>query len=140
MLLMAFDIMACPNFDQKYSTKNNFYFPITLQCAMKIEYMFNDLFRTEYKGLKLNQSSIQSNEPPNEKVNVKDVKADNDEESFDALFTIPEKKITTNKKQLISNDILLTKIIILNNHNPKDKNIYNISKINGTKDLSNTLR
>lgn len=134
MMLMAFNIVACPNFEQKYVYKNSFYFPITLQCTVKIGYVYEYLLNSEYKHL--------------QKLVIEDALIiekeydDESEEEFDALFTIPElqHRCENNKGggQLLSpssyydnDNISHNKIIIIrkgNSSSTKEKCIYNISK------------
>lgn len=112
MLLMAFNLMASIHFQEIYTTNNTFYLPVILQCSAKIEYIYEDLFHTEYKHLQKHLEKIT-------------LKSSATEDDFDPLFTIPEKKhiehqITTYYKP--ENKLIVLKKTSDNN------NIYNISK------------
>ena len=132
LLLYGFNVMACPNFEYKYTFKNTFYHPITLQCCMKIDYLYKNLQKsTEYNNLILDKdSTITHNQSEQNEEN------EQIETSFDPLFTIPEKNVDKdNVKENYSSTRPInlhfeTKIIILKKVvNYKDKGLYNISKI-----------
>ena len=108
MLLMAFNIMSCTDFESKYTDKNSFYFPIILQCCVKIEYIYQELFNTEYKHLQkhLITTTLSSD--------------------FDPLFTIPI--IKTNHQTIVSEYSPKSKIIILKKKT-SDNNISDITKV-----------
>lgn len=132
LMLMAFNIMACNDFHRKYTNTNSFYFPIILQCSMKIEYVYDELFNTEYKHL-LKKIIHETVLPYDEKEKEKEA-----EDEFDPLFTIPEIKEKNKVKSVTSKYYVQNKMIILKTSSSvKDKSIYNISKNNEAKDFTN---
>ena len=132
LLLLAFNIASTPNFEQIYSTKNTFYLPVNLQCAMKVDYLYNELCQTEFTNLSIEHEKIDQH--PSKNTTTKNTTGDGDDsdsEDFDVLFTLPEKKPHKPVEPMIDFTQNQVKVIILKNQNQsqsKDKNVYNISK------------
>ena len=96
LLLLAFNIASTPYFEQIYSTKNTFYLPVVLQCAMKVDYLYNEMCQSDFTTLSIEHEKIDQY-PGNSSKNtiLKNTTGDEDEtdsEDFDFLFTLPEKK------------------------------------------------
>lgn len=135
LLLLAFNIASTPYFEQIYSTKNTFYLPVVLQCAMKVDYLYNEMCQSDFTTLSIEHEKIDQY-PGNSSKNTitKNTTGDEDEtdsEDFDVLFTLPEKKPHKPVEPMIDFTQNQVKVIILKNQNQsqsKDKNMYNISK------------
>ena len=58
LTLLAFSVMACPHFNKVYCTKNTFYHPIVLQCAMKVDYLYNEMCQSDFTTLSIEHEKI----------------------------------------------------------------------------------
>jgi hypothetical protein len=133
LLLLAFNIASTPHFEKVYSTKNTFYLPVILQCAMKVDYLYNEMCQTDFTTLTLEQEAIDKYPMNYSKTTTKnrigDEEDTTDSEDFDVLFTLPEKKPFKPVEPMIDFTQNQVKVIILKNQTQsKDKNMYNISK------------
>ena len=140
LLLLAFNIGLTTSFERYYGFKNNFYLPVVLQCAIKVDYLYNELILTDFPKIILEQECVEkenhnaNHQKDNHNVNH-NVNHQNDsgkDDDFDMLFTMPDiKKVPPKIQSTIMNDLTKNqiKVIVLRNQNQsKDKNVYNISK------------
>ena len=132
LTLLAFSVMACPHFNKVYCTKNTFYHPIVLQCAMKVDYIYKDLCEHDYPKFSIEDESVSLRVRSPDAPSDSKRKDEDEEDDFDVLFTIPEKKAQPQRPLEASTDMdprqNIKTIILKTNSQPKDKNMYNISK------------
>jgi hypothetical protein len=98
---------------------------------MKVDYLYNEMCQTDFTTLSIEHEKI--NQHPSKNTSTKNTKGDEqdttDSEDFDVLFTLPEKKPFKPVEPMIDFTQNQVKVIILKNQTQsKDKNMYNISK------------
>lgn len=58
LMLTLFNVSYLPHFEKAYYFDKSFYSPIVFQCAMKIGFLYKDLYDEEYSNLTMKKESI----------------------------------------------------------------------------------
>jgi len=113
IVLMGYDIAFCLDLYTNYHMHNPFYTSTVLQCAVKIDYLFESL----------------ANDFPKVKIPTESFQTDECEIKTDALFTFPEIQLNSSPKLCNSSPIEDTvRIITIDGSKKKEKTAYDIHK------------